>query len=93
MKAHPFSRDGSFFAFNDEFASLVIGRMDGEFGFGFPKEDYPVLRQSVVEDEEPDIPAAERERRFSDLAEYFDELTKYVIKYLADHSEVIKLTG
>lgn len=94
---HATSRDDSFFMFNDEFARIAIDWMndadrgDAEaFGAGFPKDDYPRLRQAAGETD-PSLTDEVRMERITRLAEYYDRLTRYVIRFLDQKSDRIHL--
>jgi hypothetical protein len=90
---HPTSRDDSFFMFNDEFARFAIARMspESEFEFGrdFPTADYERLLQDATHGD--GLPQDERIARLTRLAAYYDELSRYVVRFLDRNSARIRL--
>jgi hypothetical protein len=94
---HTTSRDNSFFRFNDEFASTVIKLMSQsqhtplsdihqKFGSDFPKENYFRLQKKIAISEAQGISDGEH---IEDLSRFFDYLTKYVVNFLKNNSEVV----
>ncbi len=91
---HPVSRDDSFFMFNDHFAEIMISKMrDNQIGFGegFEVTAYGGLREAAVRESEASAPDDHHSQAFAELAQYFDGLTKYVIKFIDEQAEKIVL--
>jgi hypothetical protein len=97
---HETSRDDSFFTFNDQFAALLVDLMNDaksnplsnthqKFGVEFRSQDYLSLRQKVVIAEMQSAPDAERLAQMEGLANYFDDLTKYVINFIHQNSQMV----
>ena len=87
---HSTDRDHSFFFFNDHFAKLMISYIKNnevDFGIGFDFSDYEILRAAVLECEKLNDFESSYVQHFEKLAVFFDNLTKYVIRFINDRSE------
>ena len=90
---HSVDRDHSFFFFNDHFASRIISYIkNNEVGFGldFDHSPYETLRMAVLKSEAMSISEEPKTLHFEKLAIFFDNLTKYVIRFIDEKSEKIK---
>jgi len=89
---HPVSRDDSFFMFNDHFAGHIIAAMQGSiigFGGGFKTEKFEILRDAAAA-ESPGASEEIRLDRLRELAAYYDELSRYVVKFIDEKFEKIE---
>lgn len=83
---HPSSRDNSFFLFNDYFAQETILQIkNNEVGFGsnFDISKYETLRLHAQNKTD--------ENYNENLVEFYDDLSKYVLTFLENHSKIIRL--
>jgi len=90
---HSVHRDHSFFFFNDHFASRIISYIkNNEVGFGldFDHSPYETLRATALASEAMSISEEPKTLHFEKLAIFFDNLTKYVIRFIDERSEKIK---
>ena len=90
---HPVHRDHSFFFFNDHFASRIISYIkNNEVGFGldFDHSPYETLRAAALASETVSITEEPKTLHFEKLAIFFDNLTKYVIRFIDERSEKIE---
>ena len=90
---HPTSRDDSFFAFNNIFASIVINLMNTnpEFGKNFNTAEYQILRANVSNMDIKNNTRKVEKKHVDKLAIFYDDLTKFVIKFLNSRSERVAL--
>jgi len=56
------------------------------FGEDFPKENYHLLRNQFIEAETMELDIETKESCIQNLAKFYDQLTKYVIKFLNTNS-------
>ena len=90
---HSVHRDHSFFFFNDHFASRIISHIkNNEIGFGldFDHSPYKTLRAAALASEAMSISEEPKTLHFEKLAIFFDNLTKYVIRFIDERSEKIE---
>jgi len=82
---HPTNRDNSFFLFNDYFAQEIIMKIQkNEIGFGsnFDISEYHTLRLNAEN---------KIEHNYNEnLIKFYDGLSKYVLKFLGNTSQIIK---
>ena len=90
---HPTSRDDSFFAFNNIFASIVINLMEtnSEFGKNFDTAAYQILRTNISDMDIENNTRKIEKNNVDKLAIFYDDLTKFVIKFLSSRSERVSL--
>ena len=90
---HPTSRDDSFFAFNNIFASIVINLMEtnSEFGKNFDTAAYQILRTNIGDMDIENNTRKIEKNNVDKLAIFYDDLTKFVIKFLSSRSERVSL--
>jgi len=89
---HTVHRDHSFFFFNDHFASRIISHIkNNEIGFGldFDHSPYKTLRAAALASEAVSTSEEPKTLHFENLAVFFDNLTKYVIRFIDERSEKI----
>ena len=90
---HSVSRDESFFFFNDHFARQMISYINNNqvgFGLEFDHRPYETLRTAALESEVTSINQEAKTLHLEKLAIFFDNLTKYVIRFIDERSEKIK---
>ncbi len=91
---HPVSRDDSFFMFNDHFAGHMVAAMQENgigFGDGFAAEKFEILRGAAVIVETSNLEEDIRLNRIEELAAYYDELSRYVVKFIDEKFEKIEI--
>jgi len=90
---HPTSRDDSFFAFNNIFASIVINLMEtnSEFGKNFDTAAYQILTTNISDMDIENNTRKIEKNNVDKLAIFYDDLTKFVIKFLSSRSERVSL--
>lgn len=91
---HSVDRDEGFFFFNDHFANLMTSYIkNNEVGFGkeFAWREYATLRTAVTELENSSVPHTTNIENFEKLAIFFDNLTKYVIRFINERAEITRL--
>ena len=64
-----------------------------DFGFGsnFDFSQYENLRAHATDNKSPKSENHREIKKLEDLARFFDEVTKYVIRFINQHSQDIKL--
>jgi hypothetical protein len=91
---HPVSRDDSFFMFNDHFAGHMAAAMQENainFGDGFRSDRFEILRSTAAAAESFGASEEIRLNRMEELAAYYDELSRYTVKFIDEKFEKIEL--
>ena len=91
---HPVERDNSFFMFNSHFAEIMVGRMpDNVIGFGdeFDYSSYPALWAAARAEEKTAPNSSKVTPALENLANFYDDLTKYVLHFIDARSKKIKI--
>ncbi len=91
---HPVSRDDSFFMFNDHFAGHMATAMQDNtigFGDGFRADRFEVLRGAAAAAESFGASEEIRLNRMEELAAYYDELSRYTVKFIDEKFEKVSL--
>ena len=91
---HAVERDNSFFMYNSHFAEIMVSQMlDNRIGFGdeFNYSSYPALWEAARAAEKAAPNSSQVTPAFEDLAQFFDNLTRYVVRFIDARSEKIKI--
>jgi hypothetical protein len=90
---HPVSRDDSFFMFNDHFAGHMAAAMQDNsigFGDGFQAHRFESLRDTAAAAEASEASEEIRLDGLRELAVYYDELSRYTVKFIDEKFEKIE---